>query len=275
MLLLALAQQLPLILLLAIATAPRAHLAAAWDNGLALTPPKGFATWNIWPFTDQVNRSCSPPTCPLNTFIMRSINETQCKNWAQALVNTGLAGTNVSGGGFQYFVVQEPCFGPRDNTTGDITEGGAFAKRWPNGMKSFGDWLHSRGMKLGIYTDIGATTCGGCVGSGGHVEQDMKLFASWGADLIEVDACNGAVDKATWMQFRDAINATGRPMVHSVCAEGMADVWTWGMETGNMWRVNGDIQNGWLNVVAGLSSALAIPKLATFSGPGGWNDMDM
>ena len=118
-------------------------------------------------------------------------------------------------------------------------------------------------MKLGIYTDIGAQTCGRCVGSAGHVKQDMDLFASWGADLIEVDACGGAVDEATWAEYvltrnvwvllpvifdssesetsrsryRDAINATGRPMVHSVCAEGMADVWTWGMGVGNMWRV--------------------------------------
>ena len=60
---------------------------------------------------------------------------------------------------------------------------------------------------------------------------------SWGADLIEVDACGGAVDEATWAEYRDAINATGRPMVHSVCAEGMADVWEWGMGVGNMWRV--------------------------------------
>ena len=137
-------------------------------------------------------------------------------------------------------------------------------------------------MKLGIYTDIGAQTCGRCVGSAGHVKQDMALFASWGADLIEVDACGGAVDEATWAEYaptrsihlcvcarvraracvcvcdmcfllpvifgrseaetsrsryRDGINATGRPMVHSVCAEGMADVWTWGMGVGNMWRV--------------------------------------
>jgi alpha-galactosidase len=156
---------------------------------------------------------------------MRGINESQCKHWAQALVDTGL----VKHGGFEYFVVQEPCFGPRDNATGDITEGGEFKTRWPNGMKAFGDWLHQRGMKLGIYTDIGAQTCGRCVGSAGHVQQDMKLFASWGADLIEVDACGGAVDEATWTEYRDAINATGRPMVHSVCAEGMANVWEWGM----------------------------------------------
>ena len=101
----------------------------------------------------------------------------------------------------------------------------------------------------------------------------MELFASWGADLIEVDACGGAVDEATWAQYRDAINATGRAMVHSVCAEGMDNVWTWGKRVGNMWRVNGDIQDGWLNIVQALNSAMAIPKLETYSGPGGWNDM--
>jgi hypothetical protein len=197
---------------------------------------------------------------------MRSINESQCKHWAQALLDTGL----VSEGGFEYFVVQEPCFGARDNVTGEITESGEYRRRWPNGMKAFGDWLHQRGMKLGIYTDIGTLTCGHCVGSAGHVQQDMELFASWGADLIEVDACGGAVDEATWAEYRDAINATGRPMVHSICAEGMASVWTWGMGVGNMWRVNGDIQDGWLNIVQGLNAAMAIPNLESYSGPGGW-----
>jgi alpha-galactosidase len=242
---------------------------ACWNNGLARTPPKGFATWNIWPFTDGVNRSCSPPTCSPQRWIMSSVNESQCKRWAQALLDTGL----VTEGGFEYFVVQEPCFGPRDNETGEITESGEYRRRWPNGMKAFGDWLHQRRMKLGIYTDIGTLTCGRCVGSAGHVRQDMQLFASWGADLIEVDACGGAVDEATWAEYRDAINATGRPMVHSVCAEGMANVWTWGMSVGNMWRVNGDIQDGWLNIVQGLNAAMDIPELQSFSGPGGWNDM--
>ena len=146
-----------------LALAPLVRPCASWDNGLALTPPKGFATWNIWPFTSGVNRSCSPPTCAPQRWIMSAINETQCRHWAQALLDTGL----VKQGGFEYFVVQEPCFGPRDNATGEITEGGEFGRRWPSGMKAFGDWLHQRGMKLGIYTDIGTLTCGQCVGSPG------------------------------------------------------------------------------------------------------------
>ena len=86
--------------------------AAAWDNGLALTPPKGFATWNIWPFTNGVNRSCSPPTCSPQRWIMEGINESQCKHWAQALVDTGL----VKDGGFEYFVVQVPRPAPLQAT---------------------------------------------------------------------------------------------------------------------------------------------------------------
>jgi hypothetical protein len=125
--------------------------AHAWDNGLALTPPRGFATWNIWPFTDGVNRTCNPPTCTAGTHIMRAINESQCRHLAQALLDTGLAGTG-SAGGFDYFVVQEPCFSGRDNKTGELLETGgtdsSYEQRWPQGMKSFGDWLHDKGMKL-------------------------------------------------------------------------------------------------------------------------------
>jgi alpha-galactosidase len=246
-----------------------------WDNGLARTPPRGFATWNIWPFTSEKNRSCSPPTCVPEQWIMRSVNESQCQHWAQALVDADLVGE----GGFSYFVVQEPCFGPRDPLTGELTETGEYRERWPHGMAAFGRFLKERGMKLGIYTDIGDLTCGGCVGSGsgptGHVAIDMETFARWGADFIEVDACGGPVDEETWREYRDAINATGRPMVHSVCAEGYAEPWTWGNGVGNMWRVNGDIADGWLNIIQGLNGANAIPQLARYAGPGGWNDMDM
>ena len=168
--------------------------------------------------------------------------------------------------------MQEPCFGARDPLTGELTETGEFGARWPHGMASFARFLNERGMKLGIYTDIGNTTCSGCVGSGtgatGHVAQDMRTFAKWGADLIEVDACNGPVGEAAWREYRDAINATGRPMVHSVCAEGMAGVWNWGSAVGNMWRVNGDIQDGFSNIVQALNGANAIPSLVRYAGPG-------
>ena len=204
-----------------------------------------------------------------------SVNESQCQHWAQALLDADLVGE----GGFSYFVVQEPCFGPRDPLTGELTETGEYRERWPHGMAAFGRFLKERGMKLGIYTDIGDLTCGGCVGSGsgptGHVAIDMETFARWGADFIEVDACGGPVDEETWREYRDAINATGRPMVHSVCAEGYAEPWTWGNGVGNMWRVNGDIADGWLNIIQGLNGANAIPQLARYASPGGWNDMDM
>ena len=136
-------------------------------DGLALTPPKGFATWNIWPFTPSHGRP--------------AINESLSMHLAQALFDTGLAGA-----GYEYFVVQEPCFGGRDNATGELLQTGEFAQRWPHGLQAFGEFLRTRGMRLGIYTDLGVKTCGGCIGSGGHVAQDMKTFASWGADLIEV-----------------------------------------------------------------------------------------
>jgi alpha-galactosidase len=117
------------------------------------------------------------------------------------------------------------------------------------------------------------------VGSGsgatGHVAQDMKTFASWGADLIEVDACGGPIGEPAWREYRDAINATGRPMVHSICAEGYDHVWTWGMETGNMWRVAGDIQDGWLNVLRNVDQSAAIPGLEQYSGRGGEHESRM
>ena len=88
---------------------------------------------------------------------------------------------------------------------------------------------------------------------------------------MQVDACGGPVSADTWREYRDAINKTGRPMVHSVCAEGMANVWEWGMGVGNQWRVNGDIQDGWLNILQGLNGAMDINDLQSYSGPGGWN----
>eukprot|EP00966_Prymnesium_polylepis_P146695 3388210-Prymnesium_polylepis.1 len=92
-------------------------------------------------------------------------------------------------------------------------------------------------MKLGIYTDLGALTCGRCVGSGGHVALDMATFASWGADFVEVDACGGVLTEASWAEYRDGIAASGRKMVLSICAEGLVPVWTWGGRVGHQWRV--------------------------------------
>ena len=93
--------------------------------------------------------------------------------------------------------------------------------------------------------------------------------------MIEVDACGGPIGEPAWREYRDAINATGRPMVHSICAEGYDHVWTWGMETGNMWRVAGDIQDGWLNVLRNVDQSAAIPDLEQYSGRGGEHESRM
>ena len=116
---------------------------------------------------------------------MHAVNESQCREWAQALVDTGLAAA-----GYEYFLVQEPCFGGRDNVTGELLETGEYAARWPSGMAAFGAFLRARGLRLGMYTSASASTCAGCVGTGvEHAFSDVAQFARWGVEYLEVDAC--------------------------------------------------------------------------------------
>ena len=146
-------------------------------------------------------------------------------------------------------------------------------------MKSLCDDIHRLGLKVGIHTSPGPRTCSGREGSYGHEKQDAQTFAQWGMDFVKYDWCSGdevyvpGEMKAAYQKMSDALTATGRPMVYSLCQYGMQDVWAWGASVGgHMWRTTGDIQDKYNSM---MLIALGQNGLERYAGPGHWNDPDM
>ncbi|MCU1258922.1 MAG: Alpha-galactosidase, partial [Bryobacterales bacterium] len=190
------------------------------NNGLAKTPPMG---WNSW-----------------NKFAGRVTAE-DVKGMADAIVSSGMKKA-----GYIYVNIDDTWEGTRD-AQGNITTN----KKFPD-MKGLADYVHSKGLKLGIYSSPGTKTCAGYEGSYGHEEQDAKSYAAWGIDYLKYDWCSaGRIYKddemhAVYQKMGDALHATGRPIVYSLCQYGRADVWKWGPEvSGNLWRTTGDIRDAW------------------------------
>jgi len=226
----------------AVAAAPPA---LALNNGLALTPQMGFNDWNAY--------GCN-------------VSEALIKSTADKLVSSGLAAD-----GYQYVNIDD-CWLQKSRDSGGNLQPD-FAK-FPDGISGTAAYVHSKGLKLGIYEDAGTATCAGYPGSLGHETQDAKSFAAWGVDYLKYDNCNntGVPAQTRYTAMRDALAATGRPILFSLCSWGQESVWTWGGGVGNSWRTTGDIS-------AGFSSMLSIfhsnVSLASFAGPGHWNDPDM
>ncbi len=225
--------------------------ALALENGLARTPPMGFNNWNT-------------------TGCRAVFNEAMVKGVADYFVASGLREA-----GYQY-VNLDDCWaetsrGPDGNLVPSRT-------RFPNGIKSLADYIHARGLKIGIYTSAGTKTCNtaGFPGGLNNEQRDANLFASWGIDYLKYDNCNNqgvdAIQRYTRM--RDALAATGRPIVYSICEWGRSEpkVWTWGPNTGNLWRTTGDISDNWTSMIG---KAKANRVLAQYAKPGAWNDPDM
>jgi alpha-galactosidase len=216
------------------------------SNGLARTPPMGWNSWNH--FADRVDDS-----------IVREA--------ADALVKSGLAAA-----GYTYINIDDAWEGGRDSA-GRIIPNAKFPD-----MKALADYVHARGLKLGIYSSPGPVTCGGYVGSYGFEEQDAKTFAEWGIDFLKYDWCSAArvyapdEIRAGFQKMGAALQRCGRPIVYSLSA-GTKNVWAWAPKTGaNLWRTTDDIQDNWKTVSAiGFSQS----DLAPFAGPGHWNDPDM
>jgi alpha-galactosidase len=216
-------------------------------NGLARTPPMGFNTWNHF---------------------HTEIDDGTIRGVADALVATGMRDA-----GYVYVNLDDGWQGTRD-------EQGVLRpnQKFPD-MKALGNYLHERGLKFGIYTSPGPTSCAGFVGSYGHEERDARTFAEWGVDYVKYDWCSAgliyddAEMPAVYLKMAEAMRATGRPMVFSICQYGRADVWKWGAGVGgNLWRTTGDIADHW-QVMSTIG--FAQDELAPFSGPGHWNDPDM
>ncbi|RZC75193.1 hypothetical protein C5167_050678 [Papaver somniferum] len=215
-------------------------------NGLGSTPQMGWNSWNHF----QCN-----------------IEEKLIKETADAMVSTGLAAV-----GYNYINLDD-CWGElnRDSQGNLVPKASAF----PSGIKALADYVHSKGLKLGIYSDAGISTCSKQMpGSLGHEEQDAKTFASWGVDYLKYDNCNntGTRPKERYPKMSKALLESGRSIFFSLCEWGDQDPATWAPGLGNSWRTTGDIEDKWesMTKLADLND-----KWAAYAGPGGWNDPDM
>ena len=223
-------------------------------NGLALTPPMGWNSWNKF--------ACN-------------VNEQVVRDTADAIVASGMRDA-----GYQYVVIDDCWHGPRD-ANGFIT---ADPQKFPSGIKALSDYVHSRGLKFGIYSDAGRLTCGGRPGSQGHEYQDALAYARWGVDYLKYDWCSTGDRNAqeAYALMADALRASGRPIVFSMCEWGTAKPWLWAKNVGNLWRTTGDIwdsfnkndkEHTWAHPVTDIVD-LNEP-LWPFAGLGHWNDADM
>jgi alpha-galactosidase len=225
--------------------APRA--AAALPDGLALTPPMGFNNWNA--------TGCA-------------IDEKLIRDTADIFVSSGLREA-----GYTYVNIDDCWAAPeRDPVTKRLS---AHPERFPSGIKALADYVHARGLKLGIYTSAGTQTCARTMpGALDHEEIDAQTFADWEVDYLKYDNCNnqGRPALERYTKMRDALKKTGRPIVFSICEWGQNKPWEWGKDVGHLWRTTGDINDTWPSVVNLLKQNA---PLDAYAGPGHWNDPDM
>jgi alpha-galactosidase len=234
-----------------------AEPSTALDNGLALIPPMGWNSWNKF--------GCN-------------VSEDLIKSMADSMVASGMKEA-----GYQYIVIDD-CWQVSRDENGNIVPDG---QRFPSGMKALGDYIHSKGLKFGIYSDAGEKTCAGRPGSMGHEYQDALMYAGWGVDYLKYDWCHAGKRNAeeAYSTMRDALKAAGRPIVFSMCEWGTAKPWLWAADTGNLWRTTGDIHDHWEGkqkykdggcCALGMLDILDLQVgLEPFAGPGHWNDPDM
>jgi alpha-galactosidase len=230
---------------------------------LAPLPPMGWNSWN--PFGENVS-------------------EKVIKETADAFVSSGLKDA-----GYTYIVIDDIWQGGRDSTTGLLYPD---PERFPSGIKALADYVHSKGLKFGIYSDAGTLTCGDRPASFGYEEKDARLFAEWGVDYLKYDYCycpdyasennDYKMAVARYKAMGDALKATGRPIVFSICEWGPRSPWLWGREVGGqLWRVSYDVGDKWdeprnEHSQIGILTAIDVMcNLERFAGPDGWNDPDM
>lgn len=216
-------------------------------NGLAKTPPMGWNSWNLF---------------------AGKVDDRTVRTIADAMVSSGMRDA-----GYIYVNIDDTWQGVRD-AQGNLQPNPKFPD-----MKALADYVHSKGLKLGIYSGPGPRTCAGYPGSYGHEEQDAKAFAAWGIDYLKYDWCSaGMIYKDDQLQpvyqkMGDALQATGRPIIYSLCEYGRGDVQKWGGEVGgNLWRTTGDIRDEWSSMIGDIEKQV---PTAPYAGPGHWNDPDM
>ncbi|WP_326823337.1 glycoside hydrolase family 27 protein [Streptosporangium sp. NBC_01756] len=240
--------------------------AQALENGVGRTPPMGWNSWNTF--------GCN-------------INETLIRQTADAMVSNGMRDL-----GYQYVVVDDCWFDPNRDSAGNIQ---ASPSRFPSGMKSLGDYLHARGLKFGLYQGPLDKTCAqyfnsypGATGSLNHEAQDARQFAAWGVDYLKYDWCSptGTIDDQvrTFAKMRDALAATGRPILYSINSNSIHSKTgpqrNWG-DVANIWRTTEDITNAWdtgqsNGYPMGIQNIVNVTvPLASYAKPGQFNDPDM
>lgn len=231
-------------------TASRKLTIVGGEHKLALTPPMGWNSWNVW---------------------AGNVDDAKVRAAADAMISSGLAAH-----GFQYVNIDDTWEGTR-NPAGEILTN----EKFPN-MKSTSDYVHSKGLKIGIYSSPGPKTCAGFEASYQHEVQDANTYAAWGIDYLKHDWCSyGGIAKDNsltelqkpYFVMRDALYQANRDILFSLCQYGMGDVWKWGAEVGgNCWRTTGDINDSWSSLHGIYSSQDGHEK---YAGPGHWNDPDM
>jgi alpha-galactosidase len=223
-------------------------------EGLALTPPMG---WNTW-----------------NTFA-GNCNEALVKETADAMVANGMRDA-----GYVYIVIDDCWSNKERDDNGQLV---ADPAKFPDGMKALGDYLHGRGFKFGMYGCAGKTTCGGYPGGRGHEFQDARQYAAWGVDYFKYDWCDHGTANGpeSYRIMSDALRAAKRPIIFSLCEWGQNQPWLWAEPVGHLWRTTGDIspvyigaglktwEHGWKTL---LDMNVGLEK---YAGPGHWNDPDM
>lgn len=222
---------------------------------LGKTPQMGWNSWNHF--------ACN-------------VSEKIIRDTADAMVKSGMKAA-----GYEYVNIDDCWHGERD-AAGNIQPN---AEHFPSGMKALADYVHSKGLKIGIYSDAGAKTCGGRPGSRGHEYQDALTYANWGIDYVKYDWCDtkGLNAEQAYITMRDAIRKAGRPMLFSICEWGDNKPGEWAKDVGHSWRTTGDIYPCWnCELGHGSWSSWGVLRildkqdgLRKHAGPGHWNDMDM
>lgn len=222
---------------------------------LAMTPPMGWNSWNKF--------ACN-------------VSEKLLMETADAMVSNGLRDA-----GYEYIVIDD-CWQIARDSAGFIV---ADPVRFPSGIKALADYIHSKGLKFGIYSCAGTKTCAGRPGGHGFEFQDASMYAKWGVDYLKYDWCSsdGQDAKESYTQMSSMLKKAGRPIVFSLCEWGGTKPWLWASEVGHLWRTTGDIydcfdcfkkQGGW--TANGVMKILDMQKdIRQYAGPGHWNDPDM
>lgn len=222
---------------------------------LAQTPPMGWMSWNLF---------------------SSDISEDVVKEMADAMVSGGFRDA-----GYQYIFIDDCWQGGRDNRNNIIPD----PQKFPHGIKALADYVHSKGLKLGIYSDAAPLTCAGYTASYGFEEQDAKTFADWGIDYLKYDYCNAPTDRATaekrYKAMADALSKSGRDITFGICEWGGRQPYLWAHQVGGqVWRTTYDIRDMWKDTlhkggVGILDDINQNADLHSYAGPGHWNDMDM